>query len=106
MKHMYFVAIMLSGLTGCGHATMATQGAGVYSQSCSPYAAQAAFNPAYGHNEGPFGALAKTLAGIDGGSCGGNLQLSAPPYQPIVNPPVINRSITCFDLGSGIVSCS
>jgi hypothetical protein len=109
MKNIVLITILLSGLTGCGHATTATQGAGIYSQGCSPHAAaaaQAALNPAYGHNEGIAGAIAKGLMGIEGGgACGGNLQPTAQPHQPVSNSsgsiyqPTINPSITCFDMG-------
>jgi hypothetical protein len=45
---------------------------------------QAAINQDYGHNEGPFGALAKTLMGVEGS----NLQ---PAVQNVVNQRVANQ---------------
>jgi hypothetical protein len=71
-KNIALITILLSGLTGCGGGAMATRGTGTLPDNDSRRAAacQAATSPEYGHNEGPFGALAKTLMGVNCGTPG------------------------------------
>jgi hypothetical protein len=104
MKNLVVTAILLSSLTSCAHAPGTTQGAAAYVQPCNPYRAQAAYDPAFGYNGGILGGLAKALVGLDSGACSGYVQPAT--HQSIILPPPASRSITCFDLGSGIISCS